>query len=106
MIPVDEVKTYAPELLSGEVMVVSNEDEPIMRGRIIGFDEMSQAKQRFPRVRDDKGKEFVCFGVILPYNFELKTMLESMPYRDRFALLRDLFWLRDDLRRIEHPNRT
>jgi hypothetical protein len=106
MIPIDEVKTYSPGLLMGEVMVVSNEDQPIIRGRIIGFDEFTQAKQRIPRVRDEEGKEHICFGVILPYNDNLKTMLESLPYRDRFALLRDIFWLRADLRRIEHPNHT
>lgn len=87
-------------------MVVSNEDEPIMRGRIVGFEEMTQAKQRIPRVRDEKGKEHICFGVILPYNEALKTMLEGLNHRVRFLLLRDIFWLRSDLERVEHPNRT
>lgn len=106
MIPVEEVKTYSPHLLTGEVMVVSNEDEPVMRGRIVGFEEITQSRQRVPLVRAMDGREFICFGVILPYNEPLKHMLEALHYRDRFHLLRDIFWLRSDLQRIEHPNRT
>lgn len=106
MIPIDEVKTYSPGLLMGEVMVVSNEDQPILRGHIIGFEEFTQTKQRIPKVLDTEGKEYICFGVILPYNDVLKAMLESLDYRARFELLRNIFWLREDLRRIEHPNLT
>jgi len=106
MIPVEEIKAYAPKLLTGEVMVVSNEDEPIKRGHIIGFKELTKAKQRCPLVRYDDGNDYLCFGVILPYNEQLHTMLEALPYRDRFNLLRDIFWLRSDLQRIEKPHFT
>lgn len=100
MIPVSQVKTYVPELVQGKVMVVSNEDQDIMVGKIVGFMEVSLAKQRMPIVRCDDGHE--CFGgVILPYDESFKTLLESKPYKERFQFLSNIFWLRNELQQIE-----
>jgi len=101
MIPVEDVKTYTPELLQGDIMVVSNEDGPLHRGRIVGFVELTQSKQLTPMVENKDGKRYICLGVILPYDEQLKTLLETLSGRVRFKLLGNIFWLREDLRRIE-----
>jgi hypothetical protein len=87
-------------------MVVSNEDEPITRGRIIGFQRITQARQLVPLVRTEDGREVVCFSLILPYNAELKSTLERMPYKERFDLLSNIVLMHSDLKRLARPHLT
>lgn len=104
LLPVEDVKTHLPELLQGTVMVVSNEDQPISVGRIIGFTEVSQARQKWPIVQCDDGRELFG-GLILPYDEDFKKLLESKPHKERFRFLCDIFWLRGELQQIEYPNK-
>jgi hypothetical protein len=100
MIPTEEIKTCFPGLLQGKVMVVSNEDQPINVGRIVGFTEISQAKQKWPIVQCDDGRELFG-GLILPYDEGFKKLLESKPHKERFDFLSNIFWLRGELQDIE-----
>jgi hypothetical protein len=101
MIPIGEVKSFFPELLRKKVMVVTNEDQPIETGRIIGFTEISQSNQKWPVVRRDDGQELFG-GLILPYDEDFKELLESKPHKERFQFLCNMFWLRGELSRIEY----
>ena len=104
MIPVNEVQTWSPDLITGDVMVVSNEDTPILEGKIIGFDELTQARQLIPVVQTRDGERYVCLGVVLPYHEGLKRLLDRLPGRQRFKLLGDIFSMRAELNRIERTN--
>jgi len=99
MIPVSKVKSYSPELLRGSIMVVSNEDKPILVGNIIGFEEVSQSKRLIPIV-DVDGERYMCMGILLPYDGRLKALLDDLSGAARFELLRKIFWLREDLNHI------
>lgn len=100
LILVEDVKTHMPELLRGKVMVVSNEDQPINVGRIIGFTEICQAQQLWPVVQCEDGRELFG-GLILPYDEDFRVLLESKPHKERFDFLSNIFWLRGELQDIE-----
>lgn len=90
------------ENLTGEkVMLMSNEDEPILVGTIESWECYTLAKQWLPHVKTENGTVILCLGAILPYHKKLKAFLESLPYQERFELYRDMVCLRSDLQYIE-----
>jgi len=101
MIPVDEIHTYCTDLLKGKVMIVSNEDQPISVGHITKFAHVGQMGQVVPVIETEDGREFMTFGIVLPYKKELLAFLRMIPYKERFDMLRDVFLLRSELYRVE-----
>lgn len=69
----------------GQVIVVSNEwsSDNLVRGHIIGF-----MNHDIPHVRDmDTQKEYVCFGIVVPYHDELYAALQKLNPFERYSLM-------------------
>ena len=81
--PSDKVK------IGDRVMVVTNEDEPIMIGEVIGFENFGKIENNsLPLVREEKTeKEYVCLGIVKKYSQKLLQELESLSYIDRWNRL-------------------
>ena len=91
-VAVEDVDTT--QVLHQKVMLVSNEDEPIMVGHITGFHLMPSG-QHIPNVKLETGEEVFTFSMILPYHEGFKQFLDTLPYKERYGLFRKMFELRN-----------
>lgn len=75
--------------VNDKVMVISNENEPVMVGHVVDFETWGNPQQTpIPVVVEEgTGKQFVCFGIIKKFDPELKAELDSMHYKDRWNSL-------------------
>jgi len=77
------------DLVGEKVIVRSNEDEPIVVGTIIGWQQLGDTE--FPLVKyDGSDKECICFSVILPYNEKLHELFTELSPTDGWELARDI----------------
>lgn len=67
--------------LKDKVIVRGNEPDPTWTGIIIKFETWDKEHQTpIPIVKDYfTGKEFICFGILVPYSDEMLLKLNSMP---------------------------
>lgn len=77
---------YGSTLEGTTVMVVTNEDEPIEKGVVIKFDDFDKPHQNYlPIVRFERDdKEYLCMGVLLPFDEKLRDELMQIQYMDRW----------------------
>ena len=93
----------ATDYLGNDVIVLSNEPEPIIRAVLVGWTEVSQAGQKAPVVRYADGpdiKEVIVLGHILPYTDELWNLIKDWPSVEAwymFGAIRNMF---DKVRRM------
>lgn len=102
------------DYLGSDVIVLSNEPEPVVRGVLIAWTEISQAGQMAPVVRYTDGKttvdgvvtnpgqikEVVVLGHILPYTDELWDLIggwSSVEAWNMFGAIRNMY---DKMRRM------
>lgn len=96
-------KALKEERTGEKVLLMSNEDEPILVGTIESWMSYTKTKQWIPHIKVEDGSIRVCFGAILPYSEKLKEFLGSLPYKERWNLYSALVQLRGDLNYIsEH----
>ena len=74
--------------IGDRVMVISNNDEPIIIGEVISFDINIATISKLPIVKEEKTeKEYLCFGIVLKFDQKLLQELESLSYEDRWNKL-------------------
>lgn len=94
-------------MLTGDrVMVRSNNDEPLMIGTIIDFDTCNFASKEFlPIVMDEKtDKEYICFGMVLPYQQSMAEQLEKLTPKQQWDFLDKHFG--DFIRKYRYADST
>jgi hypothetical protein len=79
------IDTY-PVLEGDECMVVSNERNPVWKGVIKEFDDFDKINQDYLPIIIDcaNGTEYLCMGIVLPYDKKLQDELNNMDYIDRW----------------------
>lgn len=80
------INRYGSVLEGTRCMVVSNEDVPVEVGSVVKFDDFDKVNQDpLPIVKfESDGKEYLCMGIVLPYNEELFAELNSLPAKKRW----------------------
>jgi hypothetical protein len=96
---VSEVDCDDPRILKQKVMLISNEDDPVMVGHITGFHQMPSG-QHIPNVRLENGEDVFTFSMILPYHEGFKQFLDKLDYKERYALFRRMFELKTETTRL------
>ena len=78
------------DLKTGDrVIVRSNEDDPLLIGTIIDFENFDNPKNDwFPVVQDEQtDKPFTCLGIVNPYSEQLLTELENLTPKEQWNKL-------------------
>jgi len=84
------------ELAGRRVMVITNEDAPILVGKLVSLPKPHCLRSSATCVIDSvpvvesAGISHYCNGVLLPFNEALLTFLSSLPCQQRWALARDM----------------
>ena len=76
-----------------KVIVRSNEDIPLMTGVVTRFFDMDgKWSDKTPVVKSDiDGEEYVCMGLVLPFNTELVELLQTMTPKEQWDYIIDKF---------------
>ena len=75
-------------MLGVRVIARSNNDEPLLIGRITGFMEITKANNPVPAVVEEStGKIWHPLGLVVPYNDELMAKLESMSFKEQWEFM-------------------
>jgi len=104
----------ATDYLGNDVIVLSNEPEPVIRGILVGWTEISQAGQKVPVVRYVEGKtmvdgvvtnpgeikEVIVLGHILPYTDELWELIGGWPSVEAWHMFSAIRNMYDKVRRM------
>ena len=81
------LKEYGQTLEGAECLVVSNEDIPVWKGKVVYFEDWGKPIQLpLPIIASEEegDKKYLCMGVVLPYNEGSQIMLNEMPYKERW----------------------
>jgi hypothetical protein len=93
----------AADYMGADVIVLSNEQEPVVRGVLIFWTEISQAGQMAPVVRYSDGpdiKEVIVLGHILPYTDELWGLIGGWPSVEAWNMFGAIRNMYDKMRRM------
>ncbi len=93
----------AADYQGSDVIVLSNQPEPVVRGVLIGWTEISQSGQKAPVVRYGDGpdiKEIIVLGHILPYTDEIWELIGGWPSNDAFRMFSAIRNMYDKVRRM------
>tara|TARA_R110000772_G_scaffold9601_2_gene31415 strand:+ start:1087 stop:1533 length:447 start_codon:yes stop_codon:yes gene_type:complete len=61
--------------IGDRVIIVSNEPNGVSCGTLIGFEEITKAKNIVPLVQEDDGETFMVMGTLLPFDQEMYDIL-------------------------------
>jgi hypothetical protein len=61
--------------IGDRVIIVSNEHNGVSCGTLISFEEITQAKNIVPLVKEDNGETFMVMGTLLPLDQEMYDIL-------------------------------
>ena len=80
------IEEYGETLEGDRCMVVTNENEKVWSGTVVDFDDWGKPHQHpLPIIKkDDDNKEYLCMGIVLPYDKERQEKLNNMSYKDRW----------------------
>ena len=70
-------------LLGITVITRSNEDEPLLIGKLTGFQFLTQAKNPAPIIEVDD-KKFITLGIVVPYTDEFYLKIEQMTPKEQW----------------------
>jgi len=74
------------DFIGTNVIVRSNEDEPYQVGLLNGYQKHEKSGQYIPIV-DINGTDFLCFGIIVPYDEGLAGILDMLSHQEQLNLL-------------------
>jgi len=80
------IAKYKNTLEGTTVMVITNEDEPIEKGIVTRFNDFDKVSQDYlPMVKFERDeKEYLCMGVLLPFNEKLREELMQINCKERW----------------------
>jgi hypothetical protein len=80
------LKEYNGLVEGSVVMVISNENTPVWKGKIISFyDNDCKWTNPFPIIiKEENNKEYMCMGIVLPYTEEGLNRLNNLEYKERW----------------------
>ncbi len=103
----------ATDYIGTDVIVLSNEPDPVIRGVLVGWTEISQSGQKAPIVRytpspttdqlNPEMKDVVVFGHILPYTDELWGLIGDWSSAEAFHMFGAIRNMYDKMRRMSTP---
>jgi hypothetical protein len=72
-------------MLGTKVIIRSDNDEPLVTGELVEFD---NDKIPIIRIQDgDSTKEIMSMGVMIPYSEEIEAMLKGLSFRRQWDIL-------------------
>lgn len=72
-------------MLGVKVVARSNNDDELLIGKIVGFAEITQAKNPVPAVLEEStGKTWHTLGIVVPYTDELMEKLAPLSYKEQW----------------------
>lgn len=72
-------------MMGVRVIARSNNDDELLIGKIVGFAEITQAKNLVPAVLEEStGKTWHTLGIVVPYTEELMKELSSRSYKEQW----------------------
>lgn len=77
-------------------VVRSNEDEDLLIGELVRYD--TRGSNPLPVIRGEDGEEYICFGIVFPYDEGFVEFLRDFSPRKQWNLCRKLFCGRDEIR--------
>jgi hypothetical protein len=69
--------------IGAQIMVRSNEDEPISLGVLVRFEAVSKAENPIPIV-EIEGKEYLCMGAVFPYNEKILEEAKGLSNKEQW----------------------
>lgn len=89
-----QIDAYEKNFIGETVICLSNEPEPIVKGKLVFWTEVCASNQKLPVVELENGKQLIIFGHILPFTDELWNMMEKMNSKEAhimFSAIRGMF---------------
>lgn len=80
--------TRPNDLIGTSVIAVSNEDEPYLVGKVVGYADLPG--DLIPVVEDEEGNRWNCMGIVIPYSAQMKRMLDVMDPQSRWSWLSNI----------------
>lgn len=72
-------------MLGVKVVARSNNDDELLIGKIVGFAEITMAKNPVPAILEEStGKTLHTLGIVVPYTDELMKELSSRSYKEQW----------------------
>ena len=79
-----KLKNFIEMTGTDQVIVRSNEDEPLRKGTLVKFEKIGNIK--VPIVLID-GEKLLCMGVVIPYTEEMWNFLNGLDPRRQWEIL-------------------
>ena len=98
------ISNYGETLEGMTVMVVANENEPVRKGIVKRFTDFDKFHQEFlPMVEFEDG-EYLCMGIVLPFDQKIMDELNEIDYKERFKHALKLRKFRNSFKRFSNEN--